>query len=99
MDGTYTPHLPIDPPQPVLVDLTGYGPRRVRWGQDTAQWIRAAGFRPDRGLPAVADAVIVSMYGDWWVRCWVNLVNARGQVVTAAGLLLPASAVRPARSP
>lgn len=96
MDGDrHTALWPINPPQRVLVDLTGiYGPRRIRWGQDTAQWIRAEGFRPDRDMPGFADAAILSMYGDWWVRCWINLPTAREKVVTATGLLLPANAVR-----
>jgi len=90
----YAPVRPIEPHRPVTIDLTGYGPRRIRWGTDTPQWVRAAGFRPDHDMPAVAEANILSMYGDWWVYCRTGLVDARGRVLREVGLLLPSDAVR-----
>jgi hypothetical protein len=92
-DPRYSPVRPIDPHQPVTVDLASFGPRRIRWGQDTPQWVRANGFRPDRGLPAVAEASILSMYGDWWVYCRTNLTDTRGRVLREVGLLLPSDCV------
>ena len=93
-DIRHTPLRPIDPPRPVAVDLTEFGPRRVRWGSDTPQWTRASGWRPDRAVPAIAEWQMLSMYGDWWVYCRTDLVNARGESLhSEVGLLLPSSAV------
>lgn len=87
----------IDEPRPVVVDLAGFGARRVRWGVETPQWVRAEGWRPEQGVPAVAELQVLSMYGDWWVYCRTDLVSGRGEVLCAGlGLLLPSTAVTPA---
>jgi hypothetical protein len=94
MDTTREPLRLIQPPLPVTVDLTsGYGPRRIRWGTDTPQWVRASGFYPERSQPAVAEAHILSMYGDWWVQVRTTLVDQRGRPVREVGLLLPSTSV------
>src|SRR5690349_9451366 len=80
MDTPRDPVRLIEPPLPVTVDLTtGFGPRRIRWGTDTPQWVRARGFYPDQAAHAVAEAHILSMYGDWWVQVRTTLVDQRGR--------------------
>jgi hypothetical protein len=92
----FQPLRTIDPPRPVTADLREFGPRRIRWGTDTPQWVRSRGFRPDKDVPAVAEFSVLSMYGDWWVYCRTNLVTAGGQVLREIGLLLPSEFVKPA---
>lgn len=94
-DPRYSPVRPINPHQPVTIDLTSFGARRIRWGTNTPQWVRARGFRPEQDTPAVAEASILSMYGDWWVQVRTTLVDQRGQALREVGLLLPSTAVKP----
>jgi hypothetical protein len=89
MDQQRVPFVPVDPPRPVTVDLTPYGPRRLRWGVDTPVWARAAGWRPERDTPALVTGNVLSAFGDWWALVEVPLVDESGHQLAVARLVVP----------
>jgi hypothetical protein len=91
-----SPSRPLTPPQPVVADLAScFGPRRLRWGQETPLWARSGGFRVDREAPGTTTEWLISEVGDWWAVATVRLSSSNGLLVREVGLLLPATAVKP----
>lgn len=79
---------------PVVLDMTWFGPRRVRWGEDTPAWARAAGFRPDREVDAEVEESLMSSCGDWWTYLRVPLLSGRGEPLKVVNMLVPPEWIR-----
>lgn len=95
-EGRYSPRRRVDPPLPVLVDLSRlWPPTRVRWGTDTPLWVRSHGAPVDTAVPGELTDWVLTKVGDWCGVCrfTVRVDNSDLPLVQ----MVPRAAIRPRR--